>query len=312
MFDESTRVPLFIYHPQTPFASKHYWDPVELLDVYPTLVDLLSLPYNHGTTCAGYEQFFGKNKVCHQLQGKSLARVVLGDDLHKTLVLDQPYQNQNKMRLLVKKEALKPNGENLRLLPANRRLQNGVIADNTNTSLLTAVHDGYTLEDILSHDWQSFGVDDSQLQYFQYPMGMYNTTWSQTLVEDSKPSTLSELTAHVHGRQLANKGKNPAKGVHVMPKLEMDFAISQSWRCAMMELVTKAEEWNKAGRKGTRPRSQWFDCDKTRNPDNELSIMGYSLRTNDFRYTSWFHYNRKMCIPILDVAPYDEEVCFIN
>jgi len=176
--------------------------------------------------------------------------------------------------------------------------------------MLTAVHDGYTLEDILSHDWQSFGVDDSQLQYFKYPTGMYNTTWSQTLAVDSAPSMLSELTDHVHGRRLPNKNVIKSDGVKMMPKLDIDFAISQSWRCAMMDLVKKAEEWSKAGRKGTRPRSQWFDCDKTRNPDNELSIMGYSLRTNDFRYTAWFHYNRKMCLPILDIAPYDEEVCF--
>jgi hypothetical protein len=62
------------------------------------------------------------------------------------------------------------------------------------------------------------------------------------------------------------------------------------------------------GGKGARPRSQWFDCDKVTRPDDEVSVMGYSLRTKDFRYTSWFHYNRIICLPILDVAPFDEEV----
>ena len=38
-----------------------YTDPVELIDVYPTINDLLQVPYNHERDCKG--------KVCHQLQG---------------------------------------------------------------------------------------------------------------------------------------------------------------------------------------------------------------------------------------------------
>ena len=48
-----------------------YSDPVELIDVYPTINDLLQVPYNHERDCKG--------KVCHQLQGIStcvLYRVV--------------------------------------------------------------------------------------------------------------------------------------------------------------------------------------------------------------------------------------------
>jgi hypothetical protein len=32
------------------------------------------------------------------------------------------------------------------------------------------------------------------------------------------------------------------------------------------------------------------------------------MRTIDFRYTAWFHYNRVKCIPTLDVAPFEEEL----
>ena len=36
--------------------------------------------------------------------------------------------------------------------------------------------------------------------------------------------------------------------------------------------------------------------------------MGYSLRTSEFRYTAWFHYNRPKAIPLLDVTPFAEEL----
>ena len=97
-----------------------------------------------------------------------------------------------------------------------------------------------------------------------------------------------------------------------MPKLEMDFALSQSWRCAFDNNVKKSAQWFQDGAKVARPKTNWFDCDKTRNPDNEVAVMGYSMRGSSFRYTAWFHYNRKLCLPILDIAPFDEEVSYIK
>ena len=46
LFDESTRVPLMIYHPQSPYKGKHYSHPVELIDIYPTVLDLMQPHYN--------------------------------------------------------------------------------------------------------------------------------------------------------------------------------------------------------------------------------------------------------------------------
>ena len=45
LFDESTRVPLIIAHPKSPFKNTHFFEPVELLDVYPTVLDLVSAPH---------------------------------------------------------------------------------------------------------------------------------------------------------------------------------------------------------------------------------------------------------------------------
>ena len=45
LFDEATRVPLFIAHPSSPFTGTHVFNPVELVDIFPTVLDLVSAPH---------------------------------------------------------------------------------------------------------------------------------------------------------------------------------------------------------------------------------------------------------------------------
>lgn len=66
-------VPLLISHPQSPFNGQHYREPVELVDVYPTLIDLVRPPYN--------EKVIYKDLKHIPPQGQSLAPVVLGKRL---------------------------------------------------------------------------------------------------------------------------------------------------------------------------------------------------------------------------------------
>ena len=76
IFDEATRVPLIISHPQSPFQGRRFKEPVELVDIYPTLQDILNLPKMTKKKCNGY--------TCLPLSGKSLAPVVLGNTLMGT------------------------------------------------------------------------------------------------------------------------------------------------------------------------------------------------------------------------------------
>jgi hypothetical protein len=73
LFDEATRVPLIIHHPLSPFKGQHYKHPVELIDVFPTVLDLLQVPTERVAHCASVVS------DCTPLQGKSLAPVVLGN-----------------------------------------------------------------------------------------------------------------------------------------------------------------------------------------------------------------------------------------
>lgn len=76
LFEEATRVPLMIYHPQSPYKGQHYRFPVELIDIYPTLIDFNNLPYLIGRTCP-------EGSKCLFRNGQSLAPVILGPDYNK-------------------------------------------------------------------------------------------------------------------------------------------------------------------------------------------------------------------------------------
>jgi hypothetical protein len=76
LFDESTHVPLMIYDPESPFKGRHYPEPVELIDIYPTILDLLRVPLNATGVCSDIKNSWIDR--CIPLQGKSLAPVVMG------------------------------------------------------------------------------------------------------------------------------------------------------------------------------------------------------------------------------------------
>eukprot|EP01035_Chromulina_nebulosa_P032578 gene32578-43527_t len=73
LFDEALRVPLLIAHPESPFKGQHYRDPVELVDVFATVNDILGVTID--------KKIYRGDKYI-PLQGKSLAPVVLGKELY--------------------------------------------------------------------------------------------------------------------------------------------------------------------------------------------------------------------------------------
>lgn len=89
LFDESTHVPLMIYDPESPFKGRHYPEPVELIDIYPTILDLLRIPLEASGVCHGVKNSWIDR--CIPLQGKSLASIVMGQKWASSLTpLDTP------------------------------------------------------------------------------------------------------------------------------------------------------------------------------------------------------------------------------
>lgn len=82
LFDESTHVPFMIYHPNSPFKGQHYPEPIELIDVFPTVMDLLRLPWTSNNACHRMKKHTFIDR-CLPLQGKSLAGIVMGNQWMK-------------------------------------------------------------------------------------------------------------------------------------------------------------------------------------------------------------------------------------
>ena len=68
------RVPLLISHPQSPFQGQRYSEPVELIDIFPSIVDMFPVK----PTKKPCNKLHADLSKCLPLQGKSLAPVVLG------------------------------------------------------------------------------------------------------------------------------------------------------------------------------------------------------------------------------------------
>ncbi len=232
LFDEATRVPLFIYHPLSPFQGKHFRDPVESLDIYPTIIELLLAPFDPKHVCI-------HGTECYPLQGKSLAPLILGDKNYKEF-----------KKIIDVIQLPRAHHHNSRRLATNQYLN---IIDNSTT------------------------------------MNSYQNHRSLRLFHHANPVEVDE----------ANNT--------VIYKFDHNFAISQLNRCAYK---SKAQEMKKLANESPHaPRQHfWFDCERNINPPDQISLLGYSMRTIDFRYTAWFHYNRVKCIPTLDVAPFEEEL----
>lgn len=98
-------------------------------------------------------------------------------------------------------------------------------------------------------------------------------------------------------------------------KYNRDFSITQSWRCSPREIAVRnrnnPSKLNVTKTVSFKPQdrnSMWVDCDKSKYSPNILSIMGYSIRTRDFRYTAWYNYDWYKALPKLDEPLFEEEV----
>ena len=255
MFDESTRVPLIVHHPHSPYKGQHYRHPVELVDVFPTMQDLANPPdFNRKKYCkpmpksvpaspAGrlmgslsspadltpaHKIVYAPYVVCRALQGKSLAEVVLGPSAWRREL-------------------------------ARRR---------------TAV---------------------AEAAGGQQQKGQQQQMRRQLLDVDSAAAAASD---------------DAINSIF----LSRQFAISQSWRCSPKKIALDNQNnvqgfnFSDTAKLAKRKRqSKWLDCDKTKSPQNEMSLMGYSLRTPTYRYTAWYLFDREKAQPKIDEPPFEEE-----
>jgi hypothetical protein len=234
LYPRYLRIPLLIAHPQSPFKGKHYAPPVESVDVYATINELLHLPSKRESVCGTHPH----NWVCRPLDGKSLASVVLG----------APASAADTAVAEVGKGAPTPGNKH----PLRRA-------------------------------------------------GVPGATPTAPLLVATLPSGASV----------------------VMPRFAHDFAISQVIRCAPLDRIpnraTAPHRQHSAEAKGeghAQRSPMWNDCETKKHNDNEMSLLGYSMRTLEYRYTAYYPFNRKTQKPEVSLTaangtatvPYEEEL----
>lgn len=219
-----------ISHPQSPFQGQRYTEPVELIDIYPTVLDLVRPPNGRDKTIC-------KGDRCLPLQGKSLAPVVLGVDLWE--------KNYGATR------------------PRN------FVVRTPSSTTITA-----------------------------------NGKAEATKKKNIRGSAAS-------GVAVTTVGANGA----VMPTMIQTIAISQHIRCAKLTAIAQLAKMMmpppgapaSASHKPKR-KQIWLDCDVHYKKTDELSLMGYSMRSSDYRYTGYFYYNRTTRTTDFDRLPYQQEL----
>ena len=90
-----------------------------------------------------------------------------------------------------------------------------------------------------------------------------------------------------------------------MPSFSHTFALSQTWRCANKRDST----YDPRVRNGGGRQVVWDSCDMdSKSSDNEVSVMGYSMRTLDFRYTMYIPFQRPHRLPMWNESIFAEEL----
>lgn len=241
LFEEATRIPLLIAHPQSPFKGQHYSPPVESVDVYATLNELLGLQHPRESVCGVPPH----NWVCRPLDGKSLVPVVLGTV---------------------------------------------ETASSTSTAPAAGTAGAAAL--------RGSATPPRQLR--------------------NKPASTTSMLASLMGKKPREPYTIPS-GPLAMGKFAHDFAISQVIRCAPLSRIPKQEtaphrhhSTDKGEQHHNAPRSaMWNDCDTKKHNPNEMSLLGYSMRTLEYRYTAYYPYNRTTQLPEVTgptAVPYEEEL----
>ena len=256
-----------VHHPLSPFKGQHYVYPVELIDVYPTVLDLLQVPQKDGA-CA-HRTTNTKNGIFHDcvpLQGKSLAPVVLG----------------NLWEVQLKKMAVGRSKSETRKLQTEA-IVNSPVAKESNR--LKRQH-------YLKHS------GDNGAGGAISPKQSHGAAAGKAHAEHQRGQ--HKVPRHPNSVQLNYSSPNDVTFAH-------DFSLTQFWRCLPYEEFSMINTSTGTVFDHNAKVVAFFrDCsmdEKSYNyPDKHLMIMGYSMRTLEYRYTAWLHFNASTLKPVWDPA----------
>ena len=318
LFDEATHTPLVVYHPLSPFKGQHYTPVVEAIDIFPTIMDLLQAPFDSRKHCPNHKDTIQK---CTPLQGKSLAPVVLGE------LWDDSLQKKN-MATHMREKNLRPQpilglysgpvpmavGDRARAgagLPVPDRgtaISAGSVAamltkgdpmrrlEEEEMALENPVRNPMLATGNRKHRGKKGGGDASQ----------------------EKGGLFSAFKSFGSGAKEKAVKEHPHAGVTNVNEITFahDFAITQFWRClekrGFKDIDLDIRSNGLLRDRKSRKSPMWQDCSMDEvnwNTDSlikgklllnkdQIMLMGYSMRTVDFRYTAWIDFNSSSLEPV--------------
>jgi len=276
LFDEGTRVPLMIYHPLSPFKGQHYRYPVELVDVYPTVTDLIQAPFKtRAKVCK-------ETYTCKHFQGKSLAMVVLGpqvwsvDKQKGNAKLDAPGVANKGLRGAVDRSGRRGRA------PADQAPQLNpdlVMPGFVQTGVRRRLE---TLMEFLTRTGKAIAANATLP-----PIPMFGSPAVEPVAPPA-PAYDGPVVTDVNSILM-----------------HQDFALTQHMVCAFAKDVLEKTDpigFLRPSFKQTHVPPIWLDCDVRSSSTNpalpSYSLMGYSMRTMDYRYTAWVRFNISSLAPI--------------
>ena len=288
-----------IAHPDSPFKGKHYPYPVESVDIVPTVLELLRLARSREELCT-VKDHNKKNRVwkCPELDGKSLAPVVLGVTPVDPITVDSGgtvWPRGSAAAAGVQGGATGAAGRGRRRQPVQMT--------------------GRTKVSLVQEDAQHGALLDQNLTdnpHFLPGKTMILKRYDQGLLRRRR----LELSTMQHAAADSLVGYVQAAGSVgglVMPKLRQDFAISQSIRCAKLKDIPPRQEriqnsFITETPKRSRRRAIWIDCDSRKHDPTQECVLGYSMRTPEYRYTAYLRFDRTLQLPDVESLPYEEEL----
>lgn len=265
-----------IYHPLSPFKGMRYKHPVELIDVYPTVLDLLQIhSIEHECSVRSKDTVVGK---CTPLQGKSLAHVVLG----------------NRWDMNLKKHG-KDQEYNMEQLADSETMHGRALA---NAKPQTQVHGSHRVN-------HRSPQSSRMLRGTGIGVGV-----GSGIHKHVSPQSHQAHKEKAHKPSLVKSSNVISQDFKHPDEIQFnhDFAITQFWRCLPKESFKDIYLEDGTLRDKTKITFRPFrDCSVGAPKYNHVGIeegdnlmlMGYSMRTVLYRYTAWIHFNATTLTPIL-------------
>ena len=117
--------------------------------------------------------------------------------------------------------------------------------------------------------------------------------------------SLAPIVLGSHYRHRSGKMTKVAYDGDRMPSLNHTFAISQSWRCSRKDNTPIDSRLDASISQNI---VRWDVCSINKNDSTETSVMGYSMRTSDFRYTMYIPFVRSERVPSWEAPIFAEEL----